>query len=361
MESLRYAWVGVHLLQAHRVLCEGQGDKGIRMVRYQGQKFCNVSDPSGNIYNVSCASMSGDPRPEVPSSADTKGGKETHNETDIKYGLVPAFLIGASSVILLYILFHCLYLHCYVKPKKRKLAREAAQKDAAEAETCPALMAVDHRLPAHLASVVTYDNRHQQAEIQGQMFTPPTGKARQTKAPNSMATQGHTGVFTLLTPTPPRRVPEGAETEMSEGPGAAAEGAGPVQRTSICFVPVATSGNTAAANGEWAPVPGYLYSAMLVTGDPPDGQPSAGQIGAGDAASIPLNCQGNLSSSRIVLVPAGPMDSEPPCGKPSGSAGPTSPASRPRSTSPANANSSPSLPEHMSHQALVHTGHATDS
>ena len=47
------------------------------------------------------------------------------NDMDIKYGLVPVFLIGASSVIIIYIVMHCLYLHCYAKRKMQHMAAKS--------------------------------------------------------------------------------------------------------------------------------------------------------------------------------------------------------------------------------------------
>ena len=39
------------------------------------------------------------------------------------YWLVPPFLIGASTVIVIYIIAHCLYLHCYATKKMKKLVQ----------------------------------------------------------------------------------------------------------------------------------------------------------------------------------------------------------------------------------------------
>ncbi len=55
------------------------------------------------------------------------GGKSAPYDKEGRYWLVPPFLIGASSVIVLYVLIHCFYMHCYAKRKMRQLASRAAQ------------------------------------------------------------------------------------------------------------------------------------------------------------------------------------------------------------------------------------------
>ena len=67
--------------------------------------------------------------PNDKSSRNFNGRGHTDNgrspNWEDKYGLVPPFLIGASTVIILYIIGHCLYLHCYTKREmKSYVARQ---------------------------------------------------------------------------------------------------------------------------------------------------------------------------------------------------------------------------------------------
>lgn len=55
------------------------------------------------------------------------GSRSVPYDPEGRYWLVPPFLIGASVVIVLYIVVHCLYLHCYAKKKMRHLAARASQ------------------------------------------------------------------------------------------------------------------------------------------------------------------------------------------------------------------------------------------
>ncbi len=67
------------------------------------------------------------PNPDIQikgTGLNPSGGRNKKQEdVDIKYGLVPPFLGAASAVIIIYIIVHCLYLHCYAKKKMRSMAQ----------------------------------------------------------------------------------------------------------------------------------------------------------------------------------------------------------------------------------------------
>lgn len=76
-----------------------------------------------------------------------------------KMWLVPPFLIGASSVIIIYIVMHCVYLHCYAKRKMQQLAARAA---------APAIMFSDDASPSSIqpfTPIVKYDNAFSRTEL----------------------------------------------------------------------------------------------------------------------------------------------------------------------------------------------------
>ena len=44
-----------------------------------------------------------------------------------RYWLVPPFLIGASSVVIVYVIVNCFYIHCYAKKKLQCLVAQPPQ------------------------------------------------------------------------------------------------------------------------------------------------------------------------------------------------------------------------------------------
>ncbi len=87
--------------------------------------------PSGTEENVAAVAppqnveSNDDPRP--PSTGSGSDNSNTSERDKKQSPLVPPFLIGASSVIVLYIIIHCLYLHCYTKNKIRKIKARSRQ------------------------------------------------------------------------------------------------------------------------------------------------------------------------------------------------------------------------------------------
>ena len=59
---------------------------------------------------------------DVKESPGYKSPPDVYDKNN-KYPLMPTFMISASSVIGIYIIVHCLYLHCYAKRKMRQLSR----------------------------------------------------------------------------------------------------------------------------------------------------------------------------------------------------------------------------------------------
>ena len=94
----------------------------------------DTKPPCDVNYDVTCdppfptaRSVGGDswPLSPAPTTTTMRPKKKSNRPSDPnKYGLVPPFLIGASSVILIYIVSHCVYVHCCAKKKVRNAAAE---------------------------------------------------------------------------------------------------------------------------------------------------------------------------------------------------------------------------------------------
>ena len=79
-----------------------------------------------------------------------------------KYWLVPPFLIGATSVIVVYVIIHCLYVHCYSKHKLDQIRSERA--------AAPAIIFSDRDHPSSSSvlaytPVVKYDGSYGKTEM----------------------------------------------------------------------------------------------------------------------------------------------------------------------------------------------------
>lgn len=267
-------WVTTVFLCVELYICMCQDDS--KLVHYDAAKVCNTTNKEGDI---SCTSIT---EVEPGKDSNKKNTKINHQqETEIKYGLVPAFLIGASSVIIVYIVSHCLYLHCYTKKKMRHLA---SQQHHPPAPPGPTIVLNDGDPAASLQAVtpiVTNDGAYGKTEIMS--TTTPYVMCQPAEVATTQPTQSsshkhnnaptsNTFFFRLFTPSSePRMSVSSVEGELSGGEmdsGDTSQG-----RPSICFVPVTptTPDPNAPSDqpGEWTPVQGFLYSSVLMSNQSP--------------------------------------------------------------------------------------------
>ena len=261
---------------------------------------------------------------------DKTGNKKS--EASDKYGLVPPFLGAASGVICIYIIIHCLYLHCYAKKKMKRMA----QHNVLHSQTPATIVMTDHPSSASMQPVtpiVKYEGAYGKTEVlqpqpyfmrsssyqsQGQcqgssspvgtgsenrqLFqSPPSPKAmeiiksgakrtssllssiksRSSKKSSRMSTSSiGTDISTSLNEQ---------EVLLKAQRSSLDQGVAPAIKTNVCFVPFGKTVSDLQSNesSEWIPVQGYIYN--------PKGQ------GNGNLDSS-LNSLQNYAS-QIVFIP----------------------------------------------------------
>ena len=190
--------------------------------------------------------------------ADGKNGtSDKTDDMDIKYGLVPIFLIGASSVIIIYIVMHCLYLHCYAK---RKMQRMASKNQAATTT----ILLNDGQTSSNLQPVtpiVKYEAPYGKTEV---MQTTPflvekqnnlevSNKSKKTISKRSSLKN----ILNNMSPKSNDKKP--SISSYQEGMSEMIPPAG--RQASICFVPMGQPMNDpSGSSNKWTLLQGFVYS-----------------------------------------------------------------------------------------------------
>ena len=245
--------------------------------RRRQESGSNTTSEDRGVRRGGAGDIKGLPGPIEPSDPYDRHGR---------YWLVPPFLIGASSVIVLYIAIHCLYLHCYAKRKIRQMAGRAASTPAivfSDGGDGPSVSSIPSFTP-----VVTYDGaspygrtdlRESQPFIVYQPTESPEKRQRPAscrRASSSRRRSGHLRLPAFLGGKNRPRSSVCSESAAMETSTASSDGP-PDPRTdvrraraSICLVPVCRtiSDPTGGANGqrtvEWTPLQGLLYPPSVV-------------------------------------------------------------------------------------------------
>lgn len=229
-----------------------------------------------------------------------------HDETEIKYGLVPAFLIGASLVIVIYIISHCLYLHCYATHKMKSMASEHARYCQASMHTDnPTILLNDCTTHhhgnnlQHVTSVVKYDGGYGTTELQATpLIFYKSENEVDTKSPSAQR-------FYMLTQSPRASV---SSADFAPGdslePGTAPDG--DARKTSICFVPIGQM-SSQDNQSEWQPLNSYIYSAILIAEGKESKSPTEQAVEKGPA--IPKTA--SMSTAEGVIVATAPPEETP--------------------------------------------------
>ena len=236
------------------------------------------------IISVTSEASNGPPyaiKPEQPSKPKPKPKKKSKPrdpyKREGKYWLVPPFLIGAASVLVLYVFIHCVYLHCYTNRKG------------------------DTNIKKRTAPTILFNEAHSNASPM-QVLTPmvkydgPYGKTEVVEAQPFLVCQpfdeGDDASEPCLEKRPsiqvqlprwlggggggrgdePRRsvCSTGAIMEDTGGGLEAPDGDRLHQtRASICFVPVGHSvGDASDTSTEWTPLQGFVYSSFVFARKP---------------------------------------------------------------------------------------------
>ena len=238
--------------------------------------------------------------------------KNSKSEASDKYGLVPPFLGAASAVIIIYIVIHCLYLHCYAKKKMKRMA----QHNALHSQTPATIVMTDHPSSASMqpmTPIVKYEGAYGKTEVlhpqsyfirssSSQSQCQSQSSAQKDLSPGGTTTGGETRQLfqTPPSPKPVEIIKSGAKrtssllssiksrsskksssrmstssigTDISIGlnehevllkaqRSSLDHGVAPAVRTNVCFVPLGNTVNEIQANesSEWIPVQGYIYN-----------------------------------------------------------------------------------------------------
>ena len=265
-------------------------------------------------------------------------GKSKKPDVSDKYGLVPPFLGAASGVIIIYIVVHCLYLHCYAKKKMKRMA----QNSALQSPTPATIVMTDHPSSAsfqQMTPLVKYEGAYGKTEVlqpqpyfmrlsagkgqqgstaeqshEGSAAGPDPPQTRRIQAPPSpkaveFIKSGAKRTSSLLSSIKSRSSKKSSSNRMStssigtEASMTLAEqeqlfknqrisldqGIGPAIKTNVCFVPFGKTVKDMQANesSEWIPVQGYIYS--------PKGQENGG-VNPGLSSM-------QSTASQIVFIP----------------------------------------------------------
>ncbi|ELT97803.1 hypothetical protein CAPTEDRAFT_210204 [Capitella teleta] len=191
---------------------------------------------------------------------DSTGGPP-HNSHDPyekgegKMWLVPPFLIGACSVILIYIVVHCLYLHCYAKRKMQHMQPTLVFSDDGSNSSLQAF-----------TPYVKYDASFGQTELLvcRHSFEDTRRKSSHLQLPffkHNKPRLSTSSAGSVLESTPPVEGEEPARNTRG--------------RASICLVPV---GRKSSSKEEWLPLQSFMCQGNMlnVSTQPPSSCPRCG-------------------------------------------------------------------------------------
>ena len=234
------------------------------------------------IISVTSQASNGPPyviKPEQPSKPKPKKKPKTRDpyKREGKYWLVPPFLIGAASVLVLYVFIHCVYLHCYTNRKGDTNIKK---------RTAPTILfneAHSNASPMQvLTPMVKYDGPYGKTEVveaQPFLVCQPFDEADDASEP---CLEKRPSIQVQL----PRWLGGGGGGRGDEprlsvcSTGAIMEGTGGgleapdgdrlhQTRASICFVPVGHSvGDASETSTEWTPLQGFVYSSFVLARKP---------------------------------------------------------------------------------------------
>jgi hypothetical protein len=299
------------------------------------------------VTSQSCNDTDGQTTCETPIAKSGKTQKHDPYDREGSYGLVPAFLIGAASVVVIYVTIHCLYIHCYAKKRMTRLMNE--QQNDQQAQT---ILVKDGTATFHpVTPIVKYEGGYGKTEVVKAapyiMYNPENEHSitcphhhhhaqsatrkhrRAANAPNLLRTisrklsgkgnpQGRCPNSQgrcrgpRRSPNVPVPVPEDTASEQGQ-PAATVDSPNPNDaelnkdeftppRASICFVPVNRSASGTGSNNavatEWTPLKGYMYSTVLLSHRTnPDG--TSPQRNISDTAEPEVD----TSAPPIVIIP----------------------------------------------------------
>ena len=263
------------------------------------QRNCSATDSGCNLDNKDIRTPN-------------EKNRNRKSEASDKYGLVPPFLGAASAVIIIYIVIHCLYLHCYAKKKMKRMA----QHNALHSQTPATIVMTDHPSSASMqpiTPIVKYEGAYGKTEVlhpqsyfmrssSSQSQCQSQSSAQKDLSPGGTVIGGETRQLfqTPPSPKPVEIIKSGAKrtssllssiksksskksssrmstssigTDISIGlnehevllkaqRSSFDHGVAPAVRTNVCFVPLGNTVNEIQANesSEWIPVQGYIYN-----------------------------------------------------------------------------------------------------
>ena len=226
-------------------------------------------------------------------------------ERDGKYWLVPPFLIGACSVIVMYIFVHCVYLHCYAKKRLRKLQSRPYP---------PAIVISDDPTSTNsyqpYTPVVKYEGAYGQTELHPFLLCHPFDdneweRQLEQRRRSSVRSIRKKSSFSLQIPKffgqqRPSVCSAGAVLDQSSSPTdqdvPKLDSRRPT-RASICFLPVGrTLSEPSAANADWSQLPAYMFPSVLMpNGQLADGAPPS-------PAPAPADGEGQTFPTPPIIV-----------------------------------------------------------
>ena len=253
-------------------------------------------------------------------------GDDPYDVGQGRYWLVPPFLIGASSVIVLYIIVYCIYLHCYAKKRMRKLEENNLQdtEPNAAVKEGPDVVGVNDPLPPDGASVppvtvtpvVRYDGAYGKTEVvEAQPFL--------VCQPLEPGDESVIGSIQFQLPT----LFAGGRSESKPSVSSSVDSCSVVgaldtedversraTRASICFAPVGHTVKDPSSNGqtEWTPLQGFMYSSFVlrkpsynqaVINCPVDGETQSNELQQTPDSIGNVGTDDEVLSPPIIVVP----------------------------------------------------------
>ena len=224
-------------------------------------KLC--ADENSNCPNATDISTKKPPDRTIP--------KPPANHNKKNYILVPPFLIGASTVIVLYVIFHCIYMHCYTEKKVKHIAKRVNR--------APTIIIGDEALTPGkhgITPMVKMEGAYGKTElIETQPFLlcqpldaeDPSESRRNLRRNSSfLKSLQIPNVFNSK-----KRPSVSSNSNTTEGE-LNSEGGRPSSertRASICFLPVGkTLSDPSDASAEWTPLQGFVYTSFELSRTP---------------------------------------------------------------------------------------------
>ena len=238
--------------------------------------------------------------PGINDKTQNDNNEDQHSyKRDDKYWLMPPFLVGACSVIVVYIFMHCIYVHCSKKKKMPSLGSR---------QLPPAIIISDDPTSTNSyqlnTPIVKYEGANGQTEIHPFLLCQPFDdneweRQLEQRRRSSVKSSFRKKSFSLQIPklfggnqrpsvcSPAAVLDPSSSNRDPDAPKLDAQPA----RASICFVPVGrTVSEPSGAPSKWTELQGIVYPTVMMPKNQPvpdGGSTSTSTAGDGEALQPP--------------------------------------------------------------------------